>query len=69
MIFDFDQWFEAESNLVLEEWSMGSLSLTNLNFTLVAQPYVNQEKFRLKIKDHSLQISDYKFQIHTREES
>lgn len=51
MVFDFNQWFEAESSYVTEELGMGSISLTNMNFTLVADPYVNQEKFRLKIKD------------------
>lgn len=30
---------------------------------------MNQEKFRLKIKDHQLQIADYKYQIYTREDS
>ena len=69
MVFDFNQWFEAESSYVTEELGMGSISLTNMNFTLVADPYVNQEKFRLKIKDSQLQITDYKFQIHMREDS
>ena len=71
MVFDFNQWFEAESSHVVEEWSMGSFSMTNMNFTLVAQPYVYQEKFRLMIMDDSyeLEIHDYKYQVHVAEES
>ena len=50
---------------------MGSFSMTNMNFTLVAQPYVYQEKFRLKNFDdgYELEIHDYKYQIHMAEES
>ena len=51
MVFDFNQWFEAESSHVVEEWSMGSFSMSNMNFTLVAKPYVYQEKFRLMLVD------------------
>ena len=69
MVFDFNQWFEAESSSVSEENAMGSFSLTNMNFTLVAQPYVKNENFRLKIKDHELLIGEYKYQIFTREDS
>ena len=36
MVFDFNQWFEAESSHVVEEWSLGTFQMTNMNFTLVA---------------------------------
>ena len=73
MVFDFNVWIEVESSHVLEEQSMGSFQMTNMNFTLVAQPYVYQEKFRLKNLDknfnYELKIGDYKYQLHTAEES
>ena len=59
MVFEFEQWFEAESSVVVEEWGAGRLSLPNMTFNLLVEPYVNQEKFRLKIKDQKLQIGDY----------
>ena len=52
MVFEFDQWFEAESSYVVEEWGMGTFTLKNMTFTLLAEPYIHQEKFRIKIKDH-----------------
>ena len=54
MVFEFDQWLEVESNQVIEEWGMGQFSLPNMTFTILAEPYVHQEKFRLKIKDQQL---------------
>lgn len=41
MVFDFDQWFEVESNYVVEEWGMGSFTVPNMTFTMLAEPYVN----------------------------
>ena len=34
---------------------------------MLLEPYIHQEKFRIKIKDHQLQIVDYKYQLNTKE--
>ena len=69
MVFEFDQWFEAESSYVVEEWGMGTFTLKNMTLTLLLEPYIHQEKFRTKIKDQQLQIVDYKYQLNTKEQS
>ena len=48
---------------------MGSFHLPNMTFTLHAEPYVKQEKFRLRIRDHSLSIEDYEYRMYTKEQS
>jgi len=69
MVFGFDQWFETESSRVVEEYGMGSFHLPNMTFTMQAQPYVKQEKFRLQINDHKLHLGDYLYKMHTAENS
>ena len=69
MVFEFDQWFEAESSYVVEEWGMGTFTLKNMTLTLLLEPYIHQEKFRIKIKEHQLQIVDYEYKLNTKEQS
>ena len=59
MVFEFDQWLETEQQRVTEESGMGAFHLPNMTFTLRFVPYVNQEKFRLKLRENALQIGDY----------
>ena len=40
---------------------MGTFTLKNMTVTMLLEPYIHQEKFRIKIKDHQLQIVDYKY--------
>ena len=69
MTFEFDQWFETESQRVVEEQAIGQFHLPNMTFTLRAVPYVHQEKFRAKLQEHALSIGDYQFKMFTKEES
>ena len=48
---------------------MGSFHLPNMTFTLRVVPYVNQEKFRLRLLENALQIGDYQYKMFTEEES
>ena len=66
MVFDFEQWFEVESSYVVEEWGIGTFTLQNMTFTLKAQPYAIQEKFRIKIIDLQLQMPNYTYELHTK---
>ena len=59
MTLEFDQWFETESQRVVEEQAIGQFHLPNMTFTLRAAPYVHQEKFRAKLQEHALSMGDY----------
>jgi len=66
MVFDFEQWLEAESSYVVEEWGMGTFTMKNMTFTLKTTPYINQEKMRIKIQDFKMQMPNYKYELHTK---
>jgi len=44
---------------------MGAFHMPNMTFTLKVVPYVNQEKFRLKLRENNLQIGDYEYKMFT----
>ena len=69
MVFEFDQWIEVESSFVIEEWGLGTFLLPNMTFSIAVEPYVNQDKFRLKIKDRQLNIDHYEYRLNTKENS
>lgn len=69
MVFDFEQWLEAESSYVVEEWGMGTFTMKNMTFTLKTTPYINQEKMRIKIQDFKMQMPNYKYELHTKQNS
>ena len=48
---------------------MGTFTLKNMTLSLALEPYIHQEKFRIKIKDHQLKIDEYKYQLNTKEQS
>ena len=48
---------------------MGTFTLKNMTLSLALEPYIHQEKFRIKVKDHQLKIDDYKYQLNTKEQS
>jgi len=54
---------------VVEEQAIGSFHLPNMTFSLRAVPYIHQEKFRIRLIEHALQIGDYQFKLFTKEKS
>ena len=67
--FQFQQWLEAESSTVEEEWGVGSFTMTDAEFNIVMVPYIQNNNFRLRILEDTLTMQDYKYVLRTEENS
>lgn len=65
----FQQWLEAESSKVQQEWGVGSFTLMDFSFSVTLDPFIVNNNFRLNIVDTELTLGDYKYVLRTRENS
>ena len=69
MTFSFEQWLEAESQTVEEDHGIGFFEIRNLTFAAQMEPFINQEKFRLRVLDNQLTFQDHLYSLRTPEGS